>query len=232
MIALSVLSYNVHFGRRSKKFIPWLTRQTDADVMCLQEFPEKKIEEFLALLPKNKYAFAYAPSMSIFKKVYGELTLLRKHILSIQTTKIIPLGTNRMEKAVLRTQLQRTALLTEMNYKGKRFVLVNPQLVSLASNHVRYGQVKIILKALQTYRIPTFIIGDFNIPSLKVNKKLFGFMKLHEYNSHETYKPTCRFGPLWYQVDYAFARRGLVKNFNIERVNFSDHHPITVDIHF
>ena len=200
--------------------------------MCLQEFPEQKIEAFLALLPAKKYSYAYAPSMHIFKKTYGQLTLYRTRTLICKKTKIIPLGTNRIEQAILRTKLPRTALITELVYKRKRLIIANPQLISLASNKLRYLQVTYILDALKSYTCPTFIIGDFNIPSLIVNKKLFSFMKTHGFTSEEVYKRTCRFGPLWYQVDYAFARRGLVKNFNIERVNFSDHHPVTLDMNF
>lgn len=225
---LHILSYNVHFGRKSKKLFPWLARQTDAEVICLQEFPERKIMELTDVLPG--YTWAFAPSMRIFKKIYGQLTLYRTSRVILKKSKIIDLGTNRVEKALLRTRLPRTALLTELIYKKKRFVLVNPQLVSLAANKLRYGQIEIILKSLTMYRIPAFIIGDFNIPSLRAKNKLMAYMEKHNFMTDEKKLRTYRLTFMRWQLDYAFARRGKIKEVNVEKIRFSDHYPVRVTV--
>jgi len=223
---IRILSYNVLFGRKWKKIFPWLARQSDRDIICLQEFPESKISELLSIL--TNYSYSFAPSMRIFKKIYGELTLYRTDRLTCKKTKIITLGQSRVERTLLLTKLPRTALLTEFAYKRARFVLVNPQLVSLASNTLRYRQVDLILAALKPYTIPSFIIGDFNIPSVVANNKLNVFMKANTFISHDTHMHTYRLGPIRYQTDYAFARSGKIEEMKIEKVRFSDHYPIHI----
>jgi endonuclease/exonuclease/phosphatase (EEP) superfamily protein YafD len=225
---IRVISYNVLFGRRSKKIFPWLAKQTNVDIICLQEFPERKIEACMDMLPGYKWVFA--PSMRIFKKVYGELTLYRTDRVTLKNTHVIDLGPNRIEKAILRTHLPRTALLTEFVYKRKRFILVNLQLVSLASNKLRYGQIQLILAAVKTYRIPICLIGDFNIPSLRAKNKLIAYMKLHRFTMPQKRTPTYRIAFIKYQLDYAFARNGKITTFEMERIRFSDHYPVHVEM--
>lgn len=226
---IRVLSYNVMFGRKSRHIFPWLSRQNH-DIICLQEFPERKIDELVFLLPENRYSYAFAPSMKIFKKIYGELTLYRKNTLTLKKQTTIILGTNRVEKTFLLTKLPRTALLTEFRYRKKRFVLVNPQLVSLSSNTLRYAQVEKILDAVQNIKVPTFLIGDFNIPSLRAKNTLLRYMQVKGFSSYEDRFRTYRLTFMRWQLDYAFARNGKIQKITVERVKFSDHYPIQAEI--
>jgi endonuclease/exonuclease/phosphatase (EEP) superfamily protein YafD len=227
---LRIISYNLLFGRKSKKIFPWLVKQK-ADLFCLQEFPEIKIEELLTLFPKKTYSYAFSPSMRIFKKIYGVLTIFRLNRLTLKKTTIINLGVNKTEKAILRSHLPRTALLTQFIYKRKRFVLVNPHLVNIASNVLRYQQIGLILKKLQKYHVPAFIIGDFNIPGFITKNKLLAFMRVHNFTTLEKRTSTYRLMFFRYQMDYAFARMGKIQNIIIDRrIRFSDHYPVTVNI--
>lgn len=228
MPMIRVLSYNVLLGLRSKKMFPWLARQTRADVVCLQEFPEKKINELISALPHGRFRYKFAPSLRMLTNIFGELTLYRTDRLKLTKSKIIDLGANRVERTFLLTKLPRTALLTEFVSKTGRFVLVTPQLVSLASNKLRYRQIDLILHALKNYKIPTFIIGDFNIPSLIANKKLTMHMATHGFTTLTKYMTTYRLSFIRYQLDYAFARKGNIEEIKVERVRFSDHYPIFV----
>lgn len=228
---IRILSYNLLFGRRSKKIFPWIVKQRAADILCFQEFPEHKIKELLALLPKKKYSYAYSPSMHIFKKSYGLLTIFRADKLTVKKIVRINLGTNRTEKAILGTRIPRTGLLTLFSYRRKLFVLVNCHLVNIASNKLRYKQIQLILKALSAYHVPALIIGDFNIPSLIANKKLIVFMATQGFNMFEKHTATFRIVFIRFQMDYVFARKAVITSMTIDRkIRFSDHYPILTTV--
>jgi endonuclease/exonuclease/phosphatase (EEP) superfamily protein YafD len=113
---------------------------------------------------------------------------------------------------------------------NKEFVIVNPQLTSLSSNKLRYAQIRLMVETVKKITIPTFIIGDFNIPSIRAKNSLLKFMSAHGFSSYEKRLRTYRLGFIKYQLDYAFARNGKIEEVNVERVKFSDHYPISVVI--
>lgn len=109
-------------------------------------------------------------------------------------------------------------------------MLVNPQLTSLSSNKLRYAQINLMLDAVKNLNSPTFIIGDFNIPSLRAKNTLMKFMGKNDFTSYEKRLRTYRLGFIKYQLDYAFARNGKIEEVNVERVKFSDHYPVKIQL--
>ena len=112
---IRLLSYNVHFGRKSKKFFPWLSAQKTVDIMCLQEFPERKIDEFMSL--HKKYSYAFSPTMKIFKHMYGNLTMWNNKKLTLTHADRITLGKRRMN---IRTEFNKSFSIINVHSRGLR----------------------------------------------------------------------------------------------------------------
>jgi len=120
MAMISVLSYNVYFGKRLEKIIYWLLKKPPYDVICFQEFPKHTIPIFLKAFSQAKYAYRFAPFLNRRGMVFGELTLFRKDKLSLKRSSTVSLGLNRGEKVLLRARTPRTSLLTIFRYKNRR----------------------------------------------------------------------------------------------------------------
>jgi len=208
---LRVLSYNIQFGRKWKILFPWLAKQKNVDVFCLQEFPENKIDEFQNMFPH--YQFVFTPSLRVLKKTYGVLTLTR-----LKCTKKIHIAIGKTN----------TVYATEFVYRHQHVLLVNLHLTFFSTNKQRYAQIKKILDSVISHRIPTVLIGDFNIPSFVVNNKLIAYMRDRKFETFEKRMVTHRLTRV--QLDYAFVKNGEIKNIAIERVSFSDHYPIKIEV--
>ena len=56
------------------------------------------------------------------------------------------------------------------------------------------------------------------------------FMETHGFTSHNERMRTFRLAFIKYQLDYAFARNGKIEEVNVERVKFSDHYPVKIQL--
>ncbi len=217
---IRILSYNVHFGKKLDEILLWFTTIPAPDIVSFQEFPRDRIADIRALLPT--YRAAFAPSLYVRKKIFGILVLWSP-ALRFRSKKTMNLGVSRVEKAILRTHIPRTALLVRFS----SFVLVVPHLVSLATNKTRLTQVRQLISAAASTKKPVAIIGDFNIPSLLAKNVLVQFMAAYGYATHNRRHVTYRLG---YQVDYAFGKNLTIDNFSVVRLRLSDHYPVEVGI--
>src|SRR5450759_3047878 len=92
---LSVLAYNIHFGKKIDLIEKWLLKNpTRFDIMCLQEFPFCKESSFLEKLEKHGFDYKFAPSSFLTKprgnkNQYGELTVFNKSRLELLDLSLI-----------------------------------------------------------------------------------------------------------------------------------------------
>jgi endonuclease/exonuclease/phosphatase family metal-dependent hydrolase len=176
------------------------------------------------------FGYRFAPSMRFRKKIYGELTLYRKKTVKLLSSKIIWLGTNRGERFIMRSNLERSSLVTRICYNRQIIVLANTHLISVALNKPRYRQASILLSALERSRIPTVILGDFNLSSIIGKKKLLLIMKQFGYTTLGKRLVTHRLVGIRHQMDYIFWKNCSIGTVFIERVKFSDHYPLLFNV--
>jgi len=226
MAMISVLSYNVHFGKRLDKIIFWLLKKPSYDVICFQEFPKSEIVPFLKAFSWAGYEYRFAPFIKRRQIVFGELTLFRNDKLTLIKSSTVSLGINRGERVILHSRIPRTSLLTVFQYKKQQIVMVNIHLVNVAFNTLRYKQILKIINRLDHHTIPTVLLGDFNMPSVFGRKKLFALMEEYGFDMLKKRLSTFHIVGVKYQMDYFFWRGCKVNNVSVERVKYSDHYPV------
>ncbi len=239
---LSVLAYNIHFGKKLKLIEKWLLkRPTKFDIICLQEFPFSKDSSFLQTFQKQGYGFKFAPSSFLTKPflgnsdLYGELTLYNSKKVKLINHKVAKLGANFLEKR-FRVQGEKTSLMTLFKYKNKKIVMANSQLVCYTLNSRRINQISKIIKNVKAMGnhhsgSSTVILGDFNYTSRIRQKKLIEFMTKNDLlNAYTT--NTHKFFFVTQQLDYVFYNGCVVKNATVGKVKYSDHFPVWFDIDF
>lgn len=226
---LSVLSYNVHFGKRLDRIIFWLLTQRAYDVICFQEFPKQYIPICVKALAWGNYGYRFAPFLKRRGKLYGELTLFRKEKLSLVSSSTLFLGINSGERVLLRARIPRTSLVTLFRYQRKHIVLVNVHLVNVAFNALRYQQLMKIVKKLGDYHMPSMLVGDFNLSSFFGRRKLFRLMKECGYETYMKRLSTHRISVVRHQMDYVFWKKMNVTTPVVyKRIKFSDHLPFAL----
>jgi endonuclease/exonuclease/phosphatase family metal-dependent hydrolase len=238
---LSVLAYNIHFGKKIDLIEKWLLKNpTKFDVICLQEFPFDEEASFLKTLTKNGYEYKFAPSSFLTKPLgtknqYGELTVFKKNRLELLNSTVIKLGTNFLEKR-FRVQGEKTSLLTVFKYKGEKIVIANSQLVCYAFNSRRINQISKVIKKVKAMgddsSFSTVILGDFNYTSRIRQKRLIEYMEKNGLtNAYKTH--THKYFFVSQQLDYVFYNDCAIKNVRIgKKIKFSDHSPVTFNIDF
>jgi endonuclease/exonuclease/phosphatase family metal-dependent hydrolase len=233
---LSVLAYNIAFGKKLDKIETWLLKDPDRfDVICLQEFPFRKGSEFIENFKKHGFNYKFAPSSSLTKIFFsrgdkhGELTLYNAKKLTLIDDHVIKLGANFLEKR-FRVQGQKTSLLTVFKHGKKTLVLANSHLVCYAPNSRRINQINKIIKRVEALgddtKFSTVILGDFNYTSRFRQKKLIEFMAKNDFiNSYTAHTHKYLFIPQ--QVDYVFYNNCDINNVEIDRkIKLSDHYPV------
>ena len=226
---LSILSYNIRYGKRLLQISNWLgTHSVEFDIVCLQEFPLAEIDVFLEILKQLPFEYRYSHSFSKKGKQYGQLTLFNTRKIKLIHDTVINLGTSLIEKNMSKERGERSALVTTFVYKKKQFTVVNMHLVCFALNKQRLIQLQKVLentKALPKPQVSTVMLGDFNYSSIVRQKTLFEFMENH--NFLNAYKlRTNRVLFVHQQLDYVFYKNCRITDVFMPRVTYSDHYPI------
>jgi endonuclease/exonuclease/phosphatase family metal-dependent hydrolase len=237
---LSVLAYNISFGRKLDKIEKWLLKDPDKfDVICLQEFPFQKGTEFIEKFKEYGFDYKFAPSSYLTKIFFsrgdkhGELTLYNTKKLKLIDDDIIKLGANFLEKR-FRVEGQKTSILTVFKCEDKLLVMANSHLVCYAPNSRRINQIAKIIKRVERLgddsKFSTVILGDFNYTSRFRQKKLIEYMAKNDFiNAYKAHTHKYLFIPQ--QVDYVFYNNCDVKNVKINRkIKLSDHYPVQFTI--
>ena len=137
------------------------------------------------------------------------------------------MGIHPMEKSFLRNPMEKSCLMTTFRIGTKMVTVANTHLVFLAANRSRYKQIQLIGDYLSFCRHTAIITGDFNLHSMRINKKLIAFMKTYGFRTSSKRLITHRIGIVKHQLDYVFVKRCYLAALTAERLRFSDHYPIT-----
>ena len=230
MITIRAVTYNVMLGKHLDRIIDWVNRLPDHEVMCFQEFPQKRLREFTMLLGRRPYGFRFTPSFTFRKNIFGQLTMFRKDLLELVSTRVVPLGINRVERSILRTSLPRTCLIMTFRKKDVEFVIVNVHVVALTVNKTKYVQVEHIVESICGRSLPTIMLGDFNISSVVGKRKLIAQMATRGFFTINSRLVTHRVSIFRHQFDYVFGLLCSVRRLKAERIRYSDHYPLLATI--
>ncbi len=226
---LRLVTYNIHFGKRLIDIIAWINKQTDADIICLQEFPGVHLKTFYRSLLRG-WGHRFTASFIFRKKIYGLVTLFRQKKLRLVKTKTLLMGVHPMERSLLKNPMEKSCLVITFRAGRKTIAVANTHLVYLAANRSRYKQIRMITNHLTRHNHALLITGDFNLFSVKTNKKLISYMKRFGFRTTAQRLSTYRLALLKYQLDYVFVKRCTLTSLTSERVRFSDHYPVTAEV--
>lgn len=235
---LNILTYNVRYGKKIKGIAEWISEfPNEIDILCFQEFPVKKIQEFMSLLPHKDFAYEFAEGFLYKGRDFGQLTLFNTRKISCLKASSVNLGKpGLVEGKFFKTTGERSALITTFAYNGKTFSLVNTHLIWLAFNKARRRQIDIITEFLSGSKndTPAVILGDFNYSSLVTRKTLTRFMEESEFTDAtgklKTHKLFMFTPAVKHQIDYVFSRKCEVQNPKVFPVNYSDHYPLVFSL--
>jgi endonuclease/exonuclease/phosphatase family metal-dependent hydrolase len=226
---LRVVTYNIYWGKRLIDIISWIEQQTTPDIICLQEFPVRYLAIFYRSLPRV-WGHRFTESFVYRKNTYGIVTLFRRKKLRVVKTKTLLMGIHPMEKSILRNPMEKSCLVTTFRVGTKMVTVANTHLVFLAANRSRYKQIQLIVDHLASCRHAAIITGDFNLHSVKANKKLISFMESFGFRTIAKRLSTYRLALWRYQLDYVFVKHCSLASLALDRIRLSDHYPVTAII--
>lgn len=233
--ALSILSYNLYFGRALNE-LTQIVQTHRPDIVCVQEFPVS--ESSVGQIEKLGYELAdYSQSFFKFFRLFSVATFYNPKRLKHHNGVSINLTQGFYELILLLLRLggtERTALSNHFSLHGSRqqVRVCNLHLTALQStNKVRMKQLNTALGFLSAEpRTPTVVIGDFNYMYRRKHLETI----FHRYHYREATNNLLytlewvilKFWRIRNKPDYVWYK-GLrkVKTTRIERKN-SDHFPI------
>lgn len=227
---LSVLTYNIQYGRKLSSIIQWLNSlEKLPDILCFQEFPDPTSLRLLLGLrgARENYDLRFVQSLIKKRKFYGQLTLYNKKILTLIKHTDVHLGNSKLEKILSFQSKGRNALITSFRYKNKVFELINAHLTAFHLNETRRRQILMIMDSIKegTEKIPTIFLGDLNYSSLLRQSKLIDLMKKYGLENAFSLK-THKLFFLRHQLDYVFYKNCQIVNPEVIKINYSDHYPV------
>lgn len=226
MKEITIMTFNVQFGKRLDYIIHWLRQAPGQDIVCFQEFPEDRIVYFINELNNLSYGYRFARSLLRRHRVYGELTLFRTPDFRCTRSTVIEFGINRIEGRLFKGSFPRNCLICTLLNKKKIFVVGNAHMSALALNRLKYKEAELVVRMLESRRYPSVILGDFNISSVLGKGKLVRLMEKYGFVTEKRRLSTHRIAVVRHQFDYIFAKRCEVANMTVQKVRFSDHYPV------
>lgn len=225
---LKIITYNIYYGEKLSDIYSWINSlRKKPDIICFQEFPRDKIRSLKKLNFPFKTAYNFSSGLERQNKRFGQLTLYNSDKLGLTKRRSIKLGIDYLEKFYKKRPNKRTALLSVFKYRNSFFVLVNLHLSAISLNSKRREQVTTVLHHIET--IPTIILGDFNYSSLLGRKGLINLMQGSGFSVAGEKMITNRYRKrIPQQLDYVFYKNFLLESIEVEKIEYSDHYPITV----
>ena len=227
---IRVMTYNIHRGRNkignsNIKDIEDFVRHYNPDIVGFQEVDKNVLrtnfEDQLKLIADNLSMYYYFGSnKSFLKGEYGN-GILSKYPIENPENIIMQGGEPR---GLLKTTIS-------INKDKKMTVMVTHLGLD---NEDRQKQFNTILDYISIYEDNLILIGDFNVTDLdrniiriqhQFNDPGSKIMYRHM-NTLNTFKNKSR-------VDYVFTNKSMrVKEYKVEKVEYSDHFPVIVDIEY
>lgn len=241
-ITLSVLTYNLYFGKALKELIV-LAQHKKPDIICVQEFPvnETTVKE----LEKAGYELAdYSPSFFRSFRFYSVATFYNPQTIEHQNGQSITLARGFYELLLFFLRFSpeaRTSLNNNFMFRlsNRKFRICNLHLTALQStNKVRVRQLKTTLAFLQQEEKnkPTVVVGDFNyVYKRKVLEELFQSHGFKEATNNLFYTIESRILGLFkikMKPDYVWYKYLNKKHtVRLDR-QLSDHYPVLTQFEF
>lgn len=228
---LSVISYNIKFGKRLSEIASWLSSHpTKLDIMCFQEFPIKYLSVLFKAFPKDTYDYKYAPGFIKRGTEYGQLTVFNKTKMQCKSSKIATYPSSFFDRKIFRIKGERSSLITTFVVNNKQFRIANTHLDCLALNRKRRKQIKTIQETLSQMpnakKMPTIILGDLNYTSLIGQNAFITFMEKYGFQNAIRGVRTHRLFLVPHQLDYVFYNNCSISDISVVKTNMSDHYPL------
>lgn len=223
---LTLLSYNIFFGKKVDQVLNWLTTRKLPDIVCFQEFPMTALSELQKLLDLHNYNCNFTSATVDKNGIYGELTAYNTNKLHLLDSKSVNLGEIRLEKIVNRHLARKTALMTVF----KELTLINIHLGALTTNKKRLSQLQIIMDKLPNNNKPCVVVGDYNYSNLTGLKRLLSFMAKYGFEKAVNKVRTHRLFLMPQQIDYLFYKNLEVKKLEVLNIKLSDHYPLLASL--
>lgn len=260
---MKLTSFNIGIKIDNAEAVAKYLQSTEADIICLQEvarplddkaFPLYRSKEVIDALLGEEYPYIFfAPewvsdSFKKNKELYrdlGGMTEQGKYILSKYE---ITHGYNYFYHKDYEFDSDRTHFY-EGDDHGRALqvcdIEIDGKLIQIANIHGLYtkdkkdtersiNQSKFILDKMQSRKLPTMILGDFNLfPDTKsiamINEKYINLIEKFNINTTRP-DPTNKFNAKRNVVDYIFVSDNfLIKGLTIGRTDISDHYPLILD---
>lgn len=228
---LSVINYNIKYGKRLSEIAQWLSSHpTKLDIMCFQEFPIKYLNVLFDALPKNTYDYKFASGFIKRGTDYGQLTVFNTKKVQYKSHKISTYPGSFFEKRIFKNKGERSSLITTFAYEGKQFRIANTHLICLALNRQRRNQLKTIQETLSKLpnakKMPTVLLGDLNYTSLIGQNAFITFMEKYGFKNAIRGVKTHRLFLVPHQLDYVFYNNCAISDISVVKTNMSDHYPL------
>jgi endonuclease/exonuclease/phosphatase family metal-dependent hydrolase len=246
MPRITVTTFNVHFGERTKEIADAIKNNSNlsrSSVILLQEVESYKHEgkhraEKIAAHLGMEYSYVPARNIDNEDDTHG-LAILSKY--PILSTEVVNLEYFRLG-LVSRTRIAQNA---EIQIGGTEVLFSNLHLDTRLNFPDRATQINSIVAKLKSHRINKVLIGgDLNtmpfvwarrtVPVFYSNqrRRMDDFMSVHGFEN-QLYKigHTLKQGIVRFSLDAFYSRGIKVLDFGVERsVKVSDHKPVWVDI--
>jgi endonuclease/exonuclease/phosphatase family metal-dependent hydrolase len=228
---LSVLSYNILYGKKLDKIAQWLTSTPKKfDILCFQEFPKEKINFLLKALLPIKYSFKYGTNFIKNNKDYGQLTLINSKKIKFRGSKSIFLGTNFIEDKIFGLKGERSSLITKLRFGKNDLILANTHLIAYALNSHKREQLEKVTEEIKNFskksKMPVVLLGDLNYSSIIWQDGIFNLMRKMGFQNAHREKTHKLLFLKYQQLDYVFFKDCKASDVVIEKLSFSDHFPM------
>ena len=216
---IKIISYNIHSGL-DKDMFPSLfdiidfLRDTDADIICLQEVNESAKAGFqVSSLKEDLDMYAhFGANVVKLGSNYGLATYSKYPIVS---QKHIYLSSKKEQRGMLHTVVNLG--------RGKKLNIINLHLgLDKEERELQLQEVETFIKELNDQYI---VVGDFNQGDVDVNKEIFKDVA-EELNQNNT----LTYATSLDRIDYILLSPNIeVIEYDVIKKNMSDHFPIIVD---
>lgn len=223
---ISVLTYNIEFGKRLNEILVWLTSLEDKpQIICLQEFPEKELEKLRKINIFNNQKVYFAKGLSSKEESFGEVTIVNGALIKVEDEIYLDFGKDFAESLYKRQEIKRSALILKCSLNDIHFTISNLHLTPLALNKTRREQIEKVLKNVNTPK--SIILGDFNYSNILTRGGLLSLMSNNEYLLAGEKLITNKYKyKIPQQLDYVFYKGFELKDVLIDPHVFSDHFPV------
>lgn len=223
---ISLLSYNVEYGKNLDQIYKWIASlDLKPQIICLQEFPEKEIEN----LEKNKLhenqLVHFAQGLSNKDEIFGELTIIDSSSIKVLKVNYLDFGRDNLESFYKRKVIKRSAIINELKISDKTFSLANVHLTPLSLHGYRRKQLSKVIE--KTALESSVIVGDFNYSSLLNRNGLITFMEKFDYKLAGEKLVTNKYKyKIPQQLDYVFYKNMDFSEMKVFDLPYSDHFPV------